>query len=273
MRCIFTVDGTQQNFNTFQLNKGYTETWLVAIGGLTGGQHTLGAQYSGDNNYNAGSGSVVVTVTRAATVTTPVTAQGSITQPVALTTWIEDPTAYFGLATVPTGTVTFYSNGAAIPGTPVYSMGSTGTTLDTTATLTTTFPASGTYTLTASYSGDQNYQPSASTASQVSLQYPIPTVSASPARQNVLPGVPVTVTVVVDTTDKIQLPTGTVTLLNGPNPVSGTFAGPTTCTQTTDRAWLRSTSGLSVTRAEIPTGRLYFYSASSLLQHFSPSTT
>ena len=228
---IFTDNGTQYNFNTFALNsEGYTETWVGALGGLTGGQHTLGAQYSGDNNYNAGSGSVVVTVTRAATVTTPVTAQGSITQPVALTTDIEDPSASPILPT-PTGTVTFYSNGTPIPGTPVYSGGSNGLFLYSTATLTTTFPASGTYTLTASYSGDQNYQPSASTASQVALQYPIPTVLANPASQTVLPGTPVTVTAVVDTTNKIQPPTGTVTLGGGN---VGTLGGPTTCTQTTD---------------------------------------
>jgi hypothetical protein len=227
---IFTIDGSQQNFNTFHLNsEGYTETWLGAIGGLTGGQHALGAQYSGDNNYNAGSGSVVVTVTRAATETTQVTAQGAITQPVTLTAGIEDPTAYFGLTTTPTGTATFYSNGTAIPGTPVLSMASNGIIFYTTATLTTTFPAPGTYTLTASYSGDQNYQPSASTASQVTLQYPTPAVSASPATEYILPGAMVTASVLVDTTNKTQFPTGKVTLSQ-----SGTVAGPSTCSQTTD---------------------------------------
>jgi subtilase family serine protease len=228
----FTEDGQQTNFNTFNLNSdGYTETWIGALGGLTGGTHTIAAQYSGDNNYNASTGSVAVTVTKAATETTQVTAQGALTQPVTLTTDIEDPNAYFGLTTTPTGTVTFYSNGTAIPGTPLYSMGSNGIIFLTTATLTTTFSAAGTYTLTANYSGDQNYQPSASTSNQVLLQYPIPTVSASPATQTVLPNTPVTVTAVVDTTNKTQPPTGMVTLGGGNN---GTLGGPTTCTQTTD---------------------------------------
>jgi len=229
---IFTVDGTQTNFNTFPLNsEGYTETWVGALGGLTGGTHTLGGQYSGDNNYNAGSGTVQVTVTKAATTTTPVTAQGAITQPVTLTTNVEDPTAYYGLATTPTGTVTFYSNGTAIPGTPLLTMGSNGSTLYTVATLTTTFSASGTYTLTASYSGDQNYQPSASIASQVTLQYPQPTVSATPPSQTVASGSTVTVTVLVDTGLKKKSPTGTVTLGNSD---IGTLPGPASCTQTTD---------------------------------------
>ena len=228
---IFTVDGTQTNLNTFALNsEGYTETWVGALGGLTGGTHTLAGQYSGDNNYNAGTGTVQITVTKAATTTTQVTAQGAITQLVTLTTNIEDPTAYFGLSTTPTGTVTFYSNGTAIPGTPLLTMGSNGITLYTTATLTATFPAPGTYTLTAGYSGDQNYQPSSSSASHVTLQYPQPAVSATPASQTVPAGAPVTITVLVDTGIKTQPPTGTVSFTNSD---IGT-PGPTTCTQTTD---------------------------------------
>jgi subtilase family serine protease len=229
---IFTVDGTQTNFNTFNLNsEGYTETGVGAMGTPTGGTHTLGAQYSGDNNYNARSGTVQITVTKAATTTTQVTVQGAITQLVTLTTNIEDPTAYFGQSTTPTGTVTFYSNGIAIPGTPLLTGGSNGLTLYTTATLTTTFPAPGTYTLTASYSGDQNYQLSASIASQAMLQYPQPTVSATPPSQTVLSGDPVTITTLVDTGIKKQPPTGTVTLGNSD---IGTLPGPATCTQTTD---------------------------------------
>jgi Pro-kumamolisin, activation domain/Bacterial Ig-like domain (group 3) len=229
---IFTVDGQQTNLNNFSLNsEGSTETAVGALPPITGGTHALGAQYSGDTNYNASTGSITITVTKAATQTTQVTAQGAITQPVALATNIEDPTAYPGLTTTPTGTVTFYSNGTAIPGTPAYSMGSNGSIFFTTATLNATFSAPGTYALTASYSGDQNYQPSASTASQVTLQYPQPAVSASPATQNVLPGTPVTVTALVDANNKIQTPTGTITLGNSN---VGTLAGPTTCTKTTD---------------------------------------
>ena len=228
---IFTDNGNQL-LSTFNLNnEGYAETWEGAIGGLTGGQHTLGARYDGDNNYNAGSGTVLVTVTHAPTSTTPVVAQGAITQPVTLTTGVQDPNTAATTLPTPTGVVTFYSNGMAIPGTPVYSMGSNGIFFYTTAALTTTFPSAGTYTLTASYGGDQNYQSSASTANQVTLQYPIPIVSAKPASQYVLPGVPVTVTVLVDTTNKAKVPTGTITLGGGN---LGTLGGPTTCTQTTD---------------------------------------
>jgi Bacterial Ig-like domain (group 3) len=227
---IFTVDGTQTNLNSFELNnEGYTETEVGALGGLTGGTHTLGGQYSGDDNYNASAGTVQVTVTRAATNTIPVTAQGAITQSVTLTTGVQDPNAAPTLPT-PTGTVTFYSNGTIIPGTPTYSTGSNGIFLYTTATQAATFRAPGTYTLTASYSGDQNYQPSSSSASQVTLQYPQPTVSATPASQTVPAGTPVTITVLADTGIKTQPPTGTVSFINSN---IGT-PGPTSCTQTTD---------------------------------------
>lgn len=229
----FTDNGNQVNYNTFPLNsEGYTETWLGAIGGLTGGTHTVAAQYGGDNNYLGSTGSAVVIVTKAATITTPVTSQNTdFTQPVTLTTGIEDPNAYFNLSITPTGAVTFFSNGSPIPGTPTYSMGSTGTILYTTAKLATTFPAPGTYTLTASYAGDQNYQPSTSSASQLTLQYPQPAVSASPKTQNIPAGTPATISVVVDSTNKTQPLTGTVTLGNSN---LGNLGGPTSCTQTTD---------------------------------------
>lgn len=230
----FTDNGNQVNFNTFELNsEGFTETWVGALGGLTGGTHTLGAQYNGDNNYNASSASVLITVTKAATVTTPVTNQGTdFTQSVTLTTGIQDPNAYFGLTTTPTGTVTFYSNGTAIPGTPTYSMGSNGVFLYTTATLVTNFSAPGTYTLSAAYTGDQNYQASTSPTSSVTLQYPAPGISLTPASQTVAPGGSVTVNALVDTTNKSVSPTGTLTFVTQSS--GALLAGPMTCVSVKD---------------------------------------
>jgi hypothetical protein len=230
---IFTDNGVQTNFNTFNLNsEGYTETWVGALGGLTGGTHTLAAQYSGDSNYNASTASVVVTVTKAATNTTPVSSQNAIfSQPVALTTAVQDPNANPILPT-PSGTVTFYSNGTALSGTPTYSIGSNGIFLYTTATLVTTFPAPGTYTLTANYAGDQNYQASASSASSLILTYPYPTVSLDPGTQNVLPGGTATVTTLVDTTNKTVYPTGSVTFKE--QQTGAILAGPTACASTKD---------------------------------------
>jgi hypothetical protein len=230
---VLTDNGNPFTFTTFNLNSaGYTESWDGAVT-LTGGTHNLAAQYSGDNNYNASSGSVVITVTKAATSTTPVGAQNTdFTQPVTLTTGVQDPNAIPGQTNTPTGTVTFYSNGTAIPGTPTYGVGSTGIFLYMTATLVTTFSAPGTYTLTAAYSGDQNYQASTSSPAPLTLKYPTPGMSLTPLLQTVTSGGVASLTTLVDTTNKTVHPTGTVTLLS--NSVNGPVAGPVPCTSTTD---------------------------------------
>ncbi len=228
---IFTVDGQQTNFNNFALNsEGSTETWVGAIPAISGGTHSLGAQYTGDNNYNANTGAVSITVTKAATQTTQVTAQGAITQPVTLTTFIQDPNASPILPT-PSGNVTFYSNGTALPGTTSYGSGSNGVFFYSTASLSTTFATPGTYSISASYAGDQNYQASSVAATPITLLYPQPTTSATPTSQVVLSGTPVTVTVTVDTANKVEAPSGTVTLGEGN---LGTIGSPTTCTQIVD---------------------------------------
>src|SRR5437588_9257541 len=71
--------------NSFALNnQGFTQTFPEYVA-LTGGTHTLAAQYSGDNNYNANTGSVVITVTKAKTSTnSPYESGSDFTQPVTL---------------------------------------------------------------------------------------------------------------------------------------------------------------------------------------------
>ena len=230
---VITDNGNPFTFQTFNLNsEGYTESWDGAVT-LTGGDHTLAGQYSGDNNYEKNSGTVVITVTKAATNTTPVGAQSTdFTQPVTLTTWIQDPRALPALTVTPSGTVTFYANGKAIPGTPTYSMGSNGVFLYTTATLVTTFSSPGTYTLSAAYSGDQNYQASTSPTSSLVLLYPAPGISLTPASQTVAPGSSITVNALVDTTNKTVHPTGTITFVTQSSGVI--LAGPVTCASATD---------------------------------------
>ena len=94
---------------TFPLNgQGYIETTSEPVA-LTGGNHTLITQYSGDSNYKSNSGQLVVTVNKANTEIYAPSTQGTIiTQPVTMTTFVRDqfPSPQYDAA--PTGTVTFY---------------------------------------------------------------------------------------------------------------------------------------------------------------------
>jgi Bacterial Ig-like domain (group 3) len=228
----FTDNGSAFGAGTYILNSlGHTDTenQLVA---LTGGTHSLKATYSGDASYNAGSTTVVVTVTKAATNANAPTLQSTyFTQPVTISTLIQDPNALIGIDAYPTGQVTFYSNGTAIPGTVTYTNGN-GIYFGLNATLTRTFSAAGTYSITASYSGDQNYQASMSPASSLVLTYPAPAASLTPGNQTVLPGANATLTAVIDTTNKTTYPTGTVSFVTVSN--GATVFGPAACTNATD---------------------------------------
>jgi len=83
----------------------------------------------------------------------------------------------------PTGTVTFYANGKAIPGTIAYSSWSPGgnpPTIDLLANFTSSsspFPTPGNYLITTSYSGDANYQPASFTSGTLFVQFAPPTIN------------------------------------------------------------------------------------------------
>jgi len=216
---------------TFPLNgEGYAETTSQPVA-LTGGNHTLITQYSGDSNYKSNSGQLAVIVNKAPTsAQQPYVQATNFTQPVTMTTSVGDGNAA-AYDAVPTGTVTFYSNGTAIPGTPTY--GTNGPlTLYAALTTSTFFTQPGTYTITASYSGDQNYAASTSPGNQLVLTYPTPTVSLNPASQTVVSGGNATLTTLVDTTNKNIYPTGTVTFVN--QATGASVSGPTACTNATD---------------------------------------
>ena len=226
---VLTDNGNPFGTGTYTLNnQGFTTTsgQLVA---LTAGTHTLAAQYSGDNNYNASSASVVITVTKASSQTLPVVEQGTnFTQPVTLSTLVWDPNG-LSYDAIPTGTVTFYSNGTTIPGTVTYGNGGI---YPIAASLTTTFSAPGTYTVTAAYNGDQNYQTSTSPSSTLTLYYPQPTVSVTPASQTVSSGGTATLTALVDTANHTTYPTGQVTFFNTANNLY--VYGPAACANAKD---------------------------------------
>ncbi len=225
------ADGTAIPGGPYTLNNTGTVQTQAEAFALTGGTHTLTAQYSGDSNYNANSGSVVITVNKAATNAGVPNVDATDFKNVSISTLIQDPNSVQGAITQPTGSVTFYSNGTAIPGTVTYN-DSYGAYFGLDAYLTVAFPAPGTYSITASYAGDQNYLSSTSSATSVTLQYPQPVMTVTPSTQTVSAGASVTVTALVDSGNKTVYPTGTVMFVNSQS--GATLAGPTACTNATD---------------------------------------
>lgn len=221
----FTDNGNALGTGPYALDNTATTQTPAQAFTLTGGAHTLAAQYNGDNNYNTGSTSVAVTVTQASTTTGAPSVQAPDFKDVQLSTLVQDPNAQSNLA-APTGQVTFYSNGTALPGTVTYNPYGYGTS----AGLQASFPGPGTYNITAKYSGDQNYLGSTSPATAALLQYPQPAVTLTPSSQTVASGGTASVTALVDSENMTYYPTGTVTFVaNG-----ATVSGPTACTNATD---------------------------------------
>jgi hypothetical protein len=225
-----TDNGSPLDLGTYVLNsQGYTEDQLIQ---LTGGSHTLVAQYAGDNSYVASSGSSTVSVTPAGT-TTSFQITGSVQVGGTLTAVATVNTQSLGLA--PSGTVTFFANGTAITGTVSY-VGQAGSSVSA-ASLTANFFApnfpttAGTYNITASYSGDQNYAGSTSPATAVVIKYPAPGLSIQSSPSSVAAGASVTLTALVVTTHPQPTPTGTV-LFNGAS--SGAISGTVTYTPVVD---------------------------------------
>lgn len=227
-------NGTALASSGFGLNsQGYTEDQSVQ---LTGGTHTLTGNYSGDNSYNASSGTDAVTVTPAATTTTILTPISSV-PPQAVV--IGTP---FGVAmqmhaqsngVAPTGTFTVFDGSTQLAGTAstvgfvggpdqVFLNGNISTTVS---------GSSGPHTLTVQYSGDANYASSTSSAVTVNALYPTTTaVSVNPTSIIYGNSVTVTVTATMSTgkpaSNATLKPTGTISF-------SGSFDGPITNPVTT----------------------------------------
>jgi sugar lactone lactonase YvrE len=123
-----------------------------ATGALTTGPHTITVSISADTNYVATSNTAALTVAKQGTVITLGANPTSIT-PVQTTTLTATVSA--AVTGSPTGTVTFYDNGAPL-GSPVVVSGGQ-------AQLSTSL-LSGAHTLSATYSGDANYTGSTATA-------------------------------------------------------------------------------------------------------------
>jgi subtilase family serine protease len=214
-------------------NTGFIQTPAQAFI-LSAGAHTLTAQYGGDSNYNAGSASVAVTVNPASTsMSVPNVYSGTVGQPLPM--FIQVSTTSPGIA--PTGTVTFYANGKALTGT--YSSNSQNGGFGYYAWLDVwfnsdqnAFPTPGNYTITATYGGDTNYTASTSSAANITMLYPTPSLTVTPQNQIVNYGGTATLTALISSGDKKAYPTGTLTFVDAQT--QATLSGPTACAKTTD---------------------------------------
>jgi uncharacterized repeat protein (TIGR01451 family) len=154
---------------------------------LSVGAHTVTANYSGDANYNASTGSVAQTVNKDATTTTVTSSANPSTsgQAVTITATV---TANPPGAGTPTGTVQFLVDGAAAGGPVALSGGS--------AQFSTNALSAGAHTITANYSGDANYNVSTGSVNQtVNKDATTTTVTSSPNPSTA--GQPVTIAATV----------------------------------------------------------------------------
>lgn len=152
---LLTSNSAPLDAGTFSLNsEGVSEDLLVQ---LSPGNRSLQAQYSGDNSYQPSTSSKdLVTITQAATsIAVEVPPALILNTSAALMAQVN--TTSSGVS--PTGTVIFFANGKALPGTPslVFMPGSASGPASLQSTLTATFSSPGPQQITASYSGDSNY--------------------------------------------------------------------------------------------------------------------
>jgi Pro-kumamolisin, activation domain/Bacterial Ig-like domain (group 3) len=227
-----TNNGTTLDAGTYTLNSyGYFEDLIVQ---LPGGTDSVTAAYTGDNSFNASSATTSIAITPAiTTMTVPNVSGASVGQPAQMSVYVN--TTSSGAA--PSGTVTFYANGTAIKGTVSYSAIAGG--LNNSAYLlanltsdTSAFPTAGSYAITATYNGDPNYSTATSSADNITVMYPAPNVVVTPTQQTSTYGSTATITALVDTTNKVTYPTGTVTFVDAYSGV--TVSGPAACAKATD---------------------------------------
>jgi hypothetical protein len=202
-------------------NAGYTR---LLTPNLTGGTHGLVATYSGDNSYQTStSATTSFTVSQATTQTQLQDFPASVVlgQQFLLQAAVSSSVSV-NSATPPTGTVTFYAGNTVLPGTVSLTALGSGLIAD----LETSFSSAGSQSVTVKYSGDVNYQSSASSASTIASLYPV-TISQSESSTNINYGQSITVTAVVSSKSKGPAMTGQVQFY-GPSPFTGITSTPGT---------------------------------------------
>jgi hypothetical protein len=149
--------------------------WSLTIAMQTVGTHTIYAAYGGDINYNAvtflnSTGKEVVAAqaptTLAVAKTSP--AASSVVYGTAVTFTATVPAATYGVT--PTGTVTFYNNGTAVGSAQaLVASGGAGSSGVATISLSRLAVSTTPHAITASYNGDDNYLPQATSTGTASV--------------------------------------------------------------------------------------------------------
>jgi hypothetical protein len=203
---VLTDNGSPLDAGTYALNNlGYTEDLTIQ---LTGGAHSLQAQYPGDASFTGSTGTDAVTITPATTSFYIYSLPGTVTA----------GSQFYVTATVnatsngagPGGTFAFTLDGSPLSGslTTSSSGGQVSGVASIHASFLTSVPTAGTHTLVANYSGDANYSPTSSSGT-LSAFYST-TLGLTASTTNPPPNASVTLTTLVDTTVKNLTPTGTV---------------------------------------------------------------
>ena len=217
------ISGAQVNQASIPVvNGAYSE----AIQNLLPGSYAVTANYAGDGGYQSSASQPVSMVVAAATATSSIafTSQdnrslGTIPSTngqipygnnVVTTVTVSSPvvaTVANGVL-VPTGSVTFSSNGKTIANVPLTGNFAVYTT--------TSDQPLGTYTLTAAYSGDQNYNSAGPVTQSYAVVQDGTSIEAHANAAIVEPGTPVTLSATVVSNSHFAEPTGSVTFsLNG----------------------------------------------------------
>lgn len=226
-----TATGNVALLSTSTIDPGVTDFALTngsvnsTTNVLPGGTYTVTAHYPGDGTFAASDSTPPVSVT--------VTPEGSkvgvsfITQdsqgnistfssgPYGSTVYLRADVSGNSGNGVPTGTVTFKDNGAAITGIPALTLNSQGNALPTNPTLTFT---AGTHPITGAYSGDPSFNASTSPAASFTITQVV-TSAATPNGGNgsAVFGSPALISGTVTAQSCGNGPTGTITFFDGAN--------------------------------------------------------
>ncbi|HEY6467140.1 MAG TPA: protease pro-enzyme activation domain-containing protein, partial [Candidatus Acidoferrales bacterium] len=210
-------------------SQAYAESQPIQI---TGGAHSLTADYSGDSSYTAGSTVLPLTVTPAPTTTTLTTPISSQTVVIGSSISVGGQAISNSFGSYPTGTFTALDGTQPLTGTVTtfgYPAKSTGEVFLNGSIATSLSGPSGPHVVTLKYSGDANYSSSVSSAVTVNAVYPT-TMSLAANPNNFVYGAntPVILTATLSTNNPASnaalKPTGTISFRASIDQISGSVS-------------------------------------------------